>query len=74
MAAVKTDYKRPEFPSLLKEFIDQVSQGPIQVFASGPPGMTGDIRSAVAGCNSGRRVWNGDDRFDVRLVCDDRCC
>ena len=71
---IETEHKRPEFPLLLKEFIDNVAQGPIQVFARGPPGMTRGVRSAVAGCNSGRRVWKGDDRFDVRLVCDDRSC
>jgi ferric-chelate reductase len=34
--------------------------------------MVVDLRAAVAKKNDGGRVWRGEERFDVRLVCDDR--
>jgi predicted ferric reductase len=64
--------ERPDLASVVQGFVEQVAAGPTHVFGSGPPGMIGDLRSAVAGCNSGSRVWRGDRKRDVRLVCDDR--
>ncbi|KAL2136154.1 hypothetical protein VTI74DRAFT_5207 [Chaetomium olivicolor] len=63
---------RPDVTAVLDEFVANVSRGPIRVFGSGPPGMIVDLRAAVAKCNSGGKVWKGEERFDVRLVCDDR--
>jgi hypothetical protein len=34
--------------------------------------MISDLRSIVAKCNDGSKVWRGEERFDVELVCDDR--
>lgn len=63
---------RPDVTAMVKDFVEGVAQGSTRVFASGPPGMIGELRSVVAECNSGSKVWKGEDRFDVRLVCDDR--
>lgn len=63
---------RPDVRVVVNEFVGNVVQGPTRVFGSGPPAMIGDLRAAVAGRNSGGKVWKGDERFDVRLVCDDR--
>jgi ferric-chelate reductase len=66
-----TDH-RPDVTAVVDEFIGGVAHGPTRVFTSGPPGMVVDLRAAVAKSNSGGRVWKGEERFDVRLVCDDR--
>lgn len=63
---------RPDVTAVVKNFVEGVAQGSTRVFGSGPPGMIGELRSVVAECNSGSKVWRGEDRFDVRLVCDDR--
>lgn len=63
---------RPDVTAVVKHFVEGVAQGSTRVFGSGPPGMIGELRSVVADCNSGSKVWMGEDRFDVRLVCDDR--
>ncbi|KAK1779515.1 ferric reductase NAD binding domain-containing protein [Copromyces sp. CBS 386.78] len=63
---------RPDVMTVVKDFVEGVAQGSTRVFGSGPPGMIGELRSVVAECNSGSKVWKGEDRFDVRLVCDDR--
>jgi len=64
--------QRPNVGLVVKDFVEDVSQGSVRVFGSGPPGMIRDLRAAVAKCNSGSKVWKGKDRFDVHLVCDDR--
>lgn len=64
--------RHPNLPKLVNEFVANTIRGPTTVFASGPGGMISDLRTIVAGCNSGSKVWKGDERFDVRLVCDDR--
>ncbi|KAM7211479.1 Ferric reductase like transmembrane component domain containing protein [Rhypophila decipiens] len=63
---------RPDVNALVKQFVEDVALGRTVVFGSGPPGMVGNLRGAVASCNSGSRVWKGEERFDVELVCDDR--
>ncbi|KAJ4290078.1 hypothetical protein N0V88_006584 [Collariella sp. IMI 366227] len=64
--------QRPDVAAVVDGFIGDVAQGRTRVFGSGPPGMIVDLRAAVAKCNSGGKVWKGEERFDVRLVCDDR--
>ncbi|KAK4189066.1 putative ferric reductase transmembrane component [Podospora australis] len=64
--------QRPDVAVSVNEFIGGVAQGSSRVFGSGPPSMIGELRSAVAQCNSGSKVFKGEERFDVRLVCDDR--
>ncbi|KAK4034560.1 ferric reductase transmembrane component 3 [Parachaetomium inaequale] len=63
---------RPDVTAAVSDFVAGVAHGSTRVFASGPPGMAVELRAAVAQCNSGGRVWKGEERFDVRLVCDDR--
>ncbi|KAF4449757.1 hypothetical protein F53441_6952 [Fusarium austroafricanum] len=64
--------RHPNLPKLINEFVSNTITGPTTVFASGPGGMISDLRTIVAGCNSGSKVWKGNERFDVKLVCDDR--
>ncbi|KAJ5677557.1 uncharacterized protein N7477_003190 [Penicillium maclennaniae] len=66
------DNCHPDLHKLIPDFLDEVVRGPTTVFVSGPGGMISDVREIVASCNSGPKVWSGQDRFDVRLVCDDR--
>lgn len=63
---------RPNLQEVVSQFIGEVAQGPTRVFGSGPPGMIGELRGAVAKANSGRRVWRREEMFDVSLFCDDR--
>ncbi|KAJ5173256.1 hypothetical protein N7492_005849 [Penicillium capsulatum] len=63
---------RPNLQKLIPGFLDEVVRGPTTVFLSGPGAMISEVRSIVASCNSGPKVWRGNDRFDVNLVCDDR--
>ncbi|KAL1840816.1 hypothetical protein VTJ49DRAFT_7715 [Mycothermus thermophilus] len=63
---------RPDVAALVRDFVGSVVRGPTRVFASGPPGMIVDLREGVAACNSGGRVWKGEEEADVRLICDDR--
>ncbi|SCV54648.1 related to ferric reductase FRE2 precursor [Fusarium fujikuroi] len=64
--------RHPNLPKLISDFVSNTITGPTTVFASGPGGMISDLRTIVAGCNSGNKVWSGNERFDVKLVCDDR--
>jgi ferric-chelate reductase len=64
--------RHPDLPVLVNSFLEETVRGPTSVFASGPGGMISDLRDIVASCNSGSRVWRGLERFDVKLVCDDR--
>ncbi|KAK7740833.1 hypothetical protein SLS62_010977 [Diatrype stigma] len=67
------DYHRhPDLKELVNTFVENTVRGPSVVYASGPGGMISDLRSIVASCNSGSKVWRGNERFDVRLTCDDR--
>jgi predicted ferric reductase len=63
---------RPDLAALVPEFINTTCQGRTDVFASGPGEMISDLRSIIARSNKGGEVWKGEDRFDVRLMCDDR--
>ncbi|KAI1197666.1 ferric reductase like transmembrane component-domain-containing protein [Nemania serpens] len=69
---VKGSNRHPDLRILVSEFVDGTVRGPTKVFGSGPGGMISDLRSIVAARNSGAKVWKGDERFDVNLVCDDR--
>ncbi|KAK4099408.1 putative FAD binding protein [Parathielavia hyrcaniae] len=66
------DDHRPDVTAVVDGFVSGVAHGSTRVFGSGPPGMVVDLRAAVARCNAAGRVWKGEERFDVRLVCDDR--
>ena len=62
----------PDVGSLVRQFVDSTVRGPTKVFGSGPGSMVTDLRAAVASCNNAGRVWKGDERAAVDLVCDDR--
>lgn len=63
---------RPDLSALVPEFVAETARGRTEVFASGPGEMISDLRSIVANLNKGGKVWRGEDRWDVRLTCDDR--
>jgi predicted ferric reductase len=63
---------RPDLNALVSEFVAGTVQGRTDVFASGPGEMISDLRSIIARQNRGGEVWRGEDRWDVRLTCDDR--
>lgn len=62
----------PDLVALTREFVAGTVRGRTAVIASGPGGMISDLRSVVAECNDGGKVWSGAERFDVSLTCDDR--
>lgn len=64
--------RRPHLGEIVQDFVGSVAQGSTTIYASGPGGMIGDLRRAVAACNEAGKVWGGDGKGDVRLVCDDR--
>ncbi|KAI3391816.1 hypothetical protein diail_6778 [Diaporthe ilicicola] len=64
--------RRPHLDEVVRRFVGSVARGSTTVYASGPGGMIGDLRKAVASCNASGKVWKGDARGDVRLICDDR--
>lgn len=64
--------RRPHLDEIVRNFVSSVARGSTTVYASGPGGMIGDLRRAVAGCNAAGAVWKGDARGEVRLICDDR--
>lgn len=63
---------RPDLTAVVNDFVASNVSGRTEVFASGPGEMISSLRTIVAGANRGGEVWKGDDRWDVRLVCDDR--
>ncbi|KAF2653192.1 ferric reductase [Lophiostoma macrostomum CBS 122681] len=63
---------RPDLEVVVRDFVAGTVRGGTNVFASGPGSMISDLRRIVAGANRGDKVWRGDDRWDVRLTCDDR--
>ncbi|ROV88423.1 hypothetical protein VSDG_09214 [Cytospora chrysosperma] len=66
------EQRRPHLDDIVRDFVGSAEQGSTTVYASGPGGMIGDLRRAVAGCNRAGTVWKGEGRGDVRLICDDR--
>ncbi|TKX21171.1 ferric reductase transmembrane component-like protein 4 [Elsinoe australis] len=63
---------RPDLQAVVGGFVEETVRGRTAVFASGPGEMLSELRAAVAGVNQGGKVWTGDSRGDVDLVCDDR--
>ncbi|KAI0551154.1 ferric reductase like transmembrane component-domain-containing protein [Xylaria curta] len=64
--------QHPDLKALVSDFVNSTVTGPTKVFGSGPGGMISELRSIIASCNSGAEVWKGNERFDVRFICDDR--
>jgi predicted ferric reductase len=63
---------RPKLDAIVHEFVGNTVVGGTTVFASGPGEMISDLRSIVAAANRGGEIWRGENRWDVRLTCDDR--
>ncbi|CBX96143.1 hypothetical protein IAQ61_001317 [Plenodomus lingam] len=63
---------RPDLAEVVAQFVSGTVHGPTDVFASGPGEMISDLRRVVASVNKGGEVMKGEDRWDVRLTCDDR--
>ncbi|KAK4941335.1 hypothetical protein LTR10_018745 [Elasticomyces elasticus] len=68
----QSESRHPDLRSLVRDFVGSTVRGPTSVFASGPGGMLSDLREAVADCNSAKKVWTGNERFNVELISDDR--
>lgn len=66
------EIRHPDLAAIVRGFVEDTAEGPTTVYASGPGGMIGDLRTIVAGLNSGSKVWKGDQRGCVELKCDDR--
>ncbi|TLD05174.1 uncharacterized protein PgNI_09150 [Pyricularia grisea] len=64
--------RRPKMDAIVDGFVGAVAAGSTTVYASGPLEMIADLRTAVARQNDSGKVWRGEERFDVRLVSDDR--
>ncbi|KAE8148900.1 ferric reductase like transmembrane component-domain-containing protein [Aspergillus avenaceus] len=62
----------PDVKTDLIDFVDRTTRGPTRVVASGPAGLISLLRDTVAHLNDPGRVWKGQERYDVQLVCDDR--
>ncbi|PSN65322.1 ferric-chelate reductase-like protein [Corynespora cassiicola Philippines] len=65
-------HNRPHLQEIVTTFVNENVSGPTHVVASGPGGMISELRGVVAGVNDGGKVWRGETRWDVKLVCDDR--
>ncbi|KAI8931548.1 hypothetical protein NX059_011203 [Plenodomus lindquistii] len=63
---------RPDLNDVVGQFVGGTVGGQTDVFASGPGEMISDLRRIVASVNKGAEVMKGEDRWDVRLTCDDR--
>jgi ferric-chelate reductase len=64
--------QRPDLSAVVRDFVIENVAGSTCVYVSGPGGMVSDVRQQVVQCNDPGRVWKGEQRADVRLVCDDR--
>lgn len=62
---------RPDIDTTITEFL-KLAAGPSRVYVSGPSDMVTSVRDKVAVSNDARRVWHGEDEFDVEVVYDDR--
>merc|ERR1712025_79395 len=51
--------RHPDLTKLVNDFVNATSSGSTTVFASGPGSMISDLRSIVAQCNDGGKVWAG---------------
>ncbi|KAH7313779.1 ferric reductase like transmembrane component-domain-containing protein [Stachybotrys elegans] len=71
-AGASDEQRHPDLAKLVADFVGGTIRGPTSVIASGPGGMISDLRRIVAASNSGGKVWKGEERADVRLICDDR--
>lgn len=66
------DVPHPNVETILNDFVSRAVAGPTRVLASGPSGMISDLRKAVASSNKPGQVLKGNERYDVKLVYDDR--
>lgn len=68
------DDHHPSLQDVVSNFMETRTDSAYRtrVIASGPRGMGGDLRAAVAASNDGAKVWRNEKRFDVSLEWDDR--
>lgn len=71
-AATAEHSRHPDVKPIVEGFINKTLTGPTKVFASGPGPMMSELRKVIAYCNSGSKVWKGQERYDVSLECDER--
>lgn len=66
--------RHPDLGEVVREFVEAAPEvgGSVSVVGSGPGGMGTSLRTAVAACNDGARVWRGEEKYDVHLHWDDR--
>lgn len=71
-AATAIGSRHPDVKPVVEGFVQDTVSGPTTVYASGPGPMMSELRKVIATCNSGTKVWNGVQRYDVSLECDER--
>lgn len=71
-AATAAHSRHPDVRPVVERFVRDAVAGPTTVYASGPGRMMSELREVIASCNSGSKVWKGNQRFDVSLECDER--
>ncbi|KAG9251749.1 ferric reductase like transmembrane component [Emericellopsis atlantica] len=71
-AATAGNSCHPDVKPIVQHFVHRTVSGPTKVYSSGPGRMMSGLREAIAGLNSGTRVWKGQQRHDVSLECDER--
>ncbi|KAK2062114.1 ferric reductase like transmembrane component [Colletotrichum caudatum] len=64
--------RHPHMTAIVRQFVETTVSGRTAVFASGPGGLISDIRVAVAHCNVIGKVWQGEERYNVSLIHDER--
>ncbi|KAI6780718.1 ferric reductase like transmembrane component [Emericellopsis cladophorae] len=71
-AATAGNSGHPNVKPIVQHFVERTVSGPTKVYSSGPGRMMSELREAIAGLNSGTRVWKDQQRHDVSLECDER--
>ncbi|PFH61472.1 hypothetical protein XA68_17303 [Ophiocordyceps unilateralis] len=64
--------RHPDLRQLVNDFVESTVSGPAAIVTSGPGSVITDLRAIAAALNSPSKVWRGQTRFDVDLICDDR--
>jgi predicted ferric reductase len=67
-----SESRHPDLGGLVQQFVSSTVRSSTTVFASGPGSMISDLRKIIAKANSGDKVWKGIEKYNVKLVCDDR--
>ncbi|RDA95000.1 hypothetical protein CP533_0133 [Ophiocordyceps camponoti-saundersi (nom. inval.)] len=65
-------HRHPDLGRIVNDFVESTVSGPTAIVASGPGSVITDLRAIAAALNSPSKVWKGQQRYDVDLICDDR--